>query len=310
MLTRKELIGPWAGLPVAWKDNGRTFDEEAYRSDLERTCKAGVPGAYTAGTTGEFYAMELDEWKAVAKSTVEECRKHDTPVMIGVTATYTLGAQRRAAYAAELGADAIQLALPFWMEVDDRQIVSFFQDVAAAAPELSMSIYETLRTKKSLTVDQHRAIHEATGCYLAVKSNEGTVGMTPEGCEALSEFVNVWVGEGAWAKLGPHGAIGCASALVYMNPRYILDMFELLQARDWDKLAACCAVIKSLSQQGLEPYRARGFTDTSFDHLQGLAAGFLEMSPVSRGPYLSATSEDVRSLQAWMKVNVPELLEL
>ena len=71
MLTRKEMIGPWAGLPVAW-DEHLMFDEDAYRADVERTCKAGVPGVYTGGTTGEFYAMEFDEWKAVTKVTVEE----------------------------------------------------------------------------------------------------------------------------------------------------------------------------------------------------------------------------------------------
>jgi len=43
MLTRAELIGPWAGLPVAWKEDF-SFDEDAYRANVERTCKAGVPG--------------------------------------------------------------------------------------------------------------------------------------------------------------------------------------------------------------------------------------------------------------------------
>ena len=45
MLTRQDMIGPWAGLPVAW-DEKLNFDEQTYRADLERTCKAGVPGVY------------------------------------------------------------------------------------------------------------------------------------------------------------------------------------------------------------------------------------------------------------------------
>jgi len=211
MMTRNEMIGPWAGMPVAWDENLR-FDEQAYRADVARICKAGVPGVYTAGTTGEFYAMELDEWKAVAKATVEECRAHGTPVMLGVTSTYTLGAQRRAEFAAELEADAIQLALPFWMEVDDRQVAPFFRDVASASPGLAMTVYETLRAKKSLSVDQHREIYDETGCYLAVKANAGTIGRDPDGCRALSEFINVWVGENEILRLAPHGANGCAAA--------------------------------------------------------------------------------------------------
>lgn len=89
MLSRDEMIGPWAGLPVAWKEDD-TFDEDVYRANVERVCKAGGPGVYTAGTTGEFYAMEFDEFKAVTRTTVEECKRHGTPVMIGVTSTYTL----------------------------------------------------------------------------------------------------------------------------------------------------------------------------------------------------------------------------
>src|SRR6185369_6892372 len=44
------------------------------------------------GATGEFYAMELEEFKVVARATVEECHARGKPAMIGCTSTYTLGA--------------------------------------------------------------------------------------------------------------------------------------------------------------------------------------------------------------------------
>jgi dihydrodipicolinate synthase/N-acetylneuraminate lyase len=286
------------------------FDEDTYRADLRRCCQSGVPGVYTAGTTGEFYAMEFDEWKAVTKVTIEECKNCGTPVMIGVTSTYTLGVQRRAAYAAELQADAIQLALPFWMELDDRQLVPFFKDVTAACPGLGFTIYETSRAKKAFTVDQHRAIYEATGCYLVVKANFNTVGRTPEGCRQLSEFINVWVGENELSRLGPHGAVGAASAMVYANPRILLHMFDLLQQKKWDQLQPWSDKIDRLIKEGLSPFTANGYTDTAYDHLMGVATGFLTMSLRSRGPYISATEQDVRQLRTWLKANFPEFLEI
>jgi dihydrodipicolinate synthase/N-acetylneuraminate lyase len=308
MLTRKELTGPWAGLPVAWKQDW-SFDEAAYRADVERTCKAGVPGVYTAGTSGEFYAMEMDEWQAVSRATVEVCKACDTPVMLGITSTYTLGARRRAEFAVELGADAVQVALPFWLEVKDGEVVSFFEGVADACPGLAVTVYETLRAKKSLTVDQHRQVREAVPAYQAVKANHGTIGCTPDGCRQLSEFVNVWVSETSWSELGPSGAIGCASALVYMNPRLILDVFRLLQEKNWDALAERCAMLQRY-HEGLAPFAGRGFEDTAFDHLQGTVAGFLKMHPRSRGPYISCTEEDVVQFRRWIEQNVPEMLEL
>lgn len=309
MLNRHQMVGPWAGLPVAWRDD-LSFDEDAYRSNVSRCCRAGMPGVYTCGTTGEFYAMEMDEWKAINLATIEECKKAGTPVMVGVTSTYTLGAQRRAAWAAEMGADAIQLALPFWMEVDDREVIGYFRDVTSACPGLALSVYETLRSKKRLTIEQHRAVHQETGCYLAVKSNSGTLGCSPDGCERLSEFVIVWVGEKLWSQLGPHGAIGCASALVYMNPRVILLMFDLLRTKKWDGLKKWTDRLHFYEEKGLKPFTDKGFMDSAYDHLQGLVAGFLEMKPGSRAPYVSATAEDVEQHRKWMRENTPELLQL
>mgnify|MGYP002841830966 FL=1 len=230
--------------------------------------------------------------------------------MLGVTSTYTLGAARRAAFAAELGADAIQVALPYWMDMDDRMIMSFFQEVTAACPGMALSIYETRRTKKTLTLEQHRAVFDSTGSYLAVKSNEGTLGCSPKGCEQLSEFVNVWVGEDNWNTLGPYGAIGSASALVYMNPRVILQMFDLLYRKEWIELQPLTNQVVKLVEEGLRPFAARGFTDTGFDRLMGKASKFLTMNVRSRGTYTSATDEDVFALQKWMQENTPELLLL
>ena len=84
MMSRETFRGPWAGLPVAWTDAGN-FDEETYRQDVRRCAEAGMPGVYTGGTTGEFYAMEFQEFQAVARATVEECHAGGKPAMIGCT---------------------------------------------------------------------------------------------------------------------------------------------------------------------------------------------------------------------------------
>ena len=302
------FTGPWAGLPVAWTESN-TFDEETYRRDVAACCRAGVPGVYTGGTTGEFYAMELDEFKAVARATVEECRRGNTPAMIGCTSTYTLGVVRRAAYAAECGADAIQVALPFWMEMPCDGIVPFFQEVSAAAPGLALSIYETRRAKVCLTPEQHRAIKEAVPAYLMVKANEGTVGASPEGCKELSRFVNVFVGENLFGTLGRCGAKGGCSSLVYWSPRFILDLWREVEQQNWPAVDAGCAKIDRLFQFLSKQWGPRGFTDTAFDRLGGAASGFLGVNLRGRAPYPSATTDDVETWRSWCGENFPEILQ-
>ena len=308
ILTRDNFTGPWAGLPVAWTDDDQ-FDEQAYRANVSRCCEAGVPGVYSGGTTGEFYAMEFDEFQAVTLATVEECQKHGVPVMIGCTSTYTLGAARRAAFAAECGADAVQVALPYWLEVGDAQVVPFFEQVAGACEGLPLSIYETARAKKVLTIEQHRAIKDAVPSYLMVKANAGTLGCTPDGCRELSQLVNVFVGEHEFGQLGRLGAKGSCSSVVYWNPRVILPLWKQVEEQDWTSVDAACQKIASLFGFLDEAFSARGFTDTAFDRMVGVACKFLKGSLRSRGPYPFPTPDDVETLRGWLGEHFPAMLE-
>lgn len=309
MLTRETFVGPWAGLPVAWTDDDE-FDETTYRRDVQRCCEADVPGVYTGGTTGEFYAMEFDEFQQVARATVEACHAHGKPAMVGCSSTYTRGAVRRAEFAASIGADAVQVALPFWMEVGETQIVPFFEQVSRATGGLPLSVYETTRAKRTLTLDQHRAIHDAVPGYQMVKANAGTIGATAKGCEALSQFVNVFVGEGLWGSLGRHGVCGGCSSVVYWNPRVCLRMWHEVANQDWPAVAASQERIKPLFAFLASEFAPRGFTDTAYDRMGGVASGFLQTSLRSRGPYPAATPQDVDILRRWYQRYFPEMLEL
>lgn len=307
MLTRDTLIGPWAGLPVAWTDDDR-FDETTYRHGVRSCCQAGIPGVYSGGTSGEFYAMEFDEFQQVARATVEVCHENNTPAMIGCSSTYTLGVVRRVEVAVALGADAIQVALPFWMEIGEAQIVPFFQDIAKAANGIPLSIYETTRAKRVLTLEQHREIKAAVPGYVMVKANSKTLGSTPEGCRALSEFVNVFVDESKWSELGPRGACGSCSALVYWNPTIVLEMWAQMRAASWPAVDARAQQIAALHKFLFEEFGCRGFTDTAYDRLGGVAGGFLSTNLRGRTPYPSANREDVESMRRWYAKNFPEML--
>lgn len=309
MLTRENFVGPWAGLPVSWTDR-EEFDEPTYRGDVARCCKAGIPGVYTGGTSGEFYAQEWDDFVRIARATVEECHRHDKPAMIGCTTTSTRGAVRRAAFAAEIGADAIQIAMPFWMEVADDQVPPFLQEVNRASGGLPLSIYETLRCKKRLTLQQHREVHEALPNYVMVKSNEGTIGDTVEGCRALSEIINVFVGEHRWAELGPCGAVGSCSSAVYWNAGVLLRAWQWLHSGDWPSLQDHCEKLGAFFASLGPTFGNRGFTDTAFDRLGARATGFLKVGLKNCGPYASPTARDIETMRLLFQRAYPEMLHL
>jgi dihydrodipicolinate synthase/N-acetylneuraminate lyase len=307
-LTNENFRGSWAGLPVAWTPKDE-FDEQVYRGDVARVCRLGAPGVYTGGTTGEFYAMEFDEFKRVTRTTVEGAHQAGKPAMIGVTSTYTLGAARRAAYAAEIGADAIQLALPFWMEVPDSQVIGFFREVSVAAGHCPFSIYDVRRAKKILTFEQHRAIKSELPNYLMVKSNEETLGITEEGCAGLTRLgINVFADEGSlWPTLGPRGVAGCCSSFIYYAPGLVLKANAALEQRRWAELKTCCDKLKQILDFVVQRFVSRGHWDTAMDRLGGVAGGVLRTSLYSRGPYPHANQEDVGVLREWYREHLPEV---
>jgi len=309
MLTRETFRGPWAGLPIAWTADG-LFDEATYRADVERCCAAGVPGVYTGGTTGEFYALEFEEFAAVTDATIAEAKLAGTPVMIGCTSTFTRGATRRARYAQDAGADAVQLAIPFWMALADQEIIDFYTEVAAAVPGLPISVYETQRAKRALPLCVHQTLHDAIPQILMVKANESTLGDSPEGCADLSRLYNVFVGEHRICDLGPFGACGGCSSLVYMNPPFVLRMFGLLQAKDWASLRPMTDQVLRFFTEGLASVVEKGCADSAIDRALGRCLGFLSTSLQCRGPYVSCTPEDEAEIRAWLQANTPELAEL
>lgn len=308
-LTQEALVGPWTALPVAWTDDD-AFDEATYRADVTRCCAAGVPGIWAGATTGEFYALEFEEFKAVVRATVQECRASGKPAVIGCSATHTRGVTRRVEAAAKLGAGAIAVCLPFWLEVGDVGIVPFFKEVAAAAAGLPIIYEETLRAKKLLTVRQHQELKDAVPEYAAVLAGADTVGTTPAGCQTLARFVNVLVHEELWSILGPKGAVGSCSLMACWNPRLVLGLWRSLQNKDWIALGIARGRIRSLLKFLELEFGTKGFTDTAFARMGARATGFLQTSLRNRGPYRSATDADVESFRQWCVRGYPELLEL
>lgn len=307
-LTRENFKGPWAGLPVAW-NKSFGFDKESYSKDVENSCKAGFPGVYTGGTTGEFYAMEFDEFSKVAAVTVEICKGNNVPVMIGCTSTYTIGAVKRAKYAADIGADAVQVALPYWMSVGDNEVTEYFEEVASAAPDLALSVYETRRAKKTLTLNQHIELKRRIPQYLMVKANDETLGDSPAGCADLSSIVNVFVSENRWAELGPHGAAGSCSSLIYWLSRFTMRAWNDVEAKNWNAVNKAAEAMDALFNFLGVQFANRGFTDAAYDKMGGAIKNFLSGSLICRHPYPYGNESDVKALREWIGKNYPEMLQ-
>jgi 4-hydroxy-tetrahydrodipicolinate synthase len=99
-------------------DTDGALDLDGYEQVVRFVLDAGVRGVIPGGTTGEYYAMRVDERVAVLRHTLEvvEDTAGDRPERVTTIAGCNAGATRDvlalATTAAELGYDAVMLAVP------------------------------------------------------------------------------------------------------------------------------------------------------------------------------------------------------
>jgi len=304
-LTSETLKGMWAGLPVPW-NNRNQIDEEALGENVRRICLAGAHGVYTHGTTGEFYAQSEEEWRRVASLTVQESKKLGTPSQIGCTALWTAEVIRRVDYAQKVGADGVQIAFPFWMELTDDQAVRFLLEVTTAVPGMPIIIYNTDRSKKPLTVNLLKRLMEEDVPVIGCKGAR-----SPEDLRALFEVspkVKFFVGEYDLATCWKYGARGCYSSYVYACPRFMLRYYRLCEQGS-PEAQSICDTLKRLIAEFVMPRWQIGLYDTALDRAVAAMTGFLSGSLLlSRAPYDSPTQQDVEKCRDWCARHLPEFV--
>ena len=132
------LKGSLVALVTPMKPDG-ALDEAALEQLVEWHIGAGTEGLVIAGTTGESPTLLRDEHESLLRRVIELARGR-IPVIAGTgsnSTEQTLDMSRRAA---EAGADALLLVVPYYNKPPQRALVAHFRDVADAV-ELPILLY-------------------------------------------------------------------------------------------------------------------------------------------------------------------------
>ncbi len=310
-LTAGTLRGVWAAVTMFWDEHDR-FDEKAYVANTGRVIAAGIHGLYTTGSTGEFYALDEDEFRRMVDIQVELCGRADMPLQIGCCADATRKVIRMLEYvAAKPEVGAAQVVVPYWMELSDRELTQFFKDIATACPDLPLVHYNIPRAKRFLQGPDYRRLLEVAPNLIGVKYSfaaqhfgqlQDAIRMTPQ--------ISYFVGEPLLASAMQLGARGSYSSVVMTNPSFMLKLFATAEARKWDEAMVmqrrAATFLEEIEQfvTGLgEPT-----SDPAFDKGMAIAAGFFQGSPRLRAPYLGWSDQGVSAVRDWMANRYPELI--
>ena len=310
-LTADEIHGIWAGVTMAWDENYR-FDEDTYARNTERTIAAKVHGVYTTGSTGEFYALDFDEFCRMVDIQCELCGKAGMPLQIGCCSDATAKTIRLLEYAAgkdEVG--AAQLNVPYWMKLTDRELIQFFKDIYGACPDLPLVHYNVPRAKRFLLGPDYQRVLEAAPSLVGVKFTfAGGYFTQLQQAIAMTPNLSYFVGENLLASAMMLGARGCYSSLIATDPAFMLKLYALSEARKWDE----AIVMQQRSQKFFDDAcdfiegRGEGGIDPVFDKGLAVASGCLLGHQRCRPPYIGWSDETVTALRQWLKDNYPEFV--
>ena len=310
-LTADDVRGIWAGITLPWDEDDR-FDETTYAANIERVIAAGVRGMYTTGSSSEFYALEFDEFCRMVDIQAELCGKARMPLQIGCCSDATARTIRLLEYAAGKDAvGAVQVNIPYWMELTDRELLAFFKDVHTACPDMPLVHYNIPRAKRFLTGPDYLKVLEVAPNLIGVKftfagSNfaalQESIMMTP----GLSYFV----GENLLASGMQLGARGCYSTLVLTDPRFALEMYAQADAGKWDQAMRMQQHATRFygELEALLEERNEGAIDPVVDKGLSVAAGFMLGHQRCRAPYIGWSDETVVAVRGWLQQSHPEFV--
>ena len=232
-LTRKNLHGIWAAIHTPFKDDGR-IDFDALRENMRRLHAARLHGIYTTDSDGEFYAIELDEFRQLADVFAAECLRLNFPSMMGVTWVNTEGITQRLKIAAERGIMGAHVGFPFFMPLNEPSRTQFWHDVSDAVPDkFALIHYNTPRQQHVLTGTDYRILQERFPKVAGAKYPQNTADVFTDVINQAPDL-SYFAGEHVLVPFYMLGARGCNSWLTGYNPKYMLDLWDDLANSRWD----------------------------------------------------------------------------
>jgi dihydrodipicolinate synthase/N-acetylneuraminate lyase len=232
-MTRENLRGVWAAVATPFDRDDR-FDEGVLRENLRRLAGAGVHGAYTTDSDGEFYAIELDEFRTIVDAFADECERLGLPSQVGVTWSNTKGVVDRVRHALDRGIQGAHVGHPFFMPMTPGSLARFWDDVQEAVPEsFALIHYNTRRCPNYLLAADYAELAARIPSLVGTKHTSSDFHEFSTLTRTVPELAH-FVGEHVFTPFALFGARGIYSWFVNFNARYMVDWYDDIAAGRWE----------------------------------------------------------------------------
>lgn len=206
--------------------NDESFDRQAFAKLIEEQIAAGIEGIVAVGTTGESPTVTHEENIEIIRAAVE-CARGRTKVIAGTGSNSTREAITMTRQAAEAGADAALLVVPYYNKPSQEGLYRHFKAIAEAVPNLPLILYDVPgRTVIRLApptilrlaqIPNIVALKDATG---GLETVSAIAGQLPQDFSILSGDDGMTL---AMMRLGARGVISVVSNILPGKVKAMVD---------------------------------------------------------------------------------------
>lgn len=304
-LSAAEIRGNWATLllPLNADDS---IDYALLGAEIDHFIAAKVNGIYSNGSAGEFYTQSEDEFDRVSSLLAEKCARAGMAFQIGachMSPQLSLGRLRRTR---ALRPSAFQVVLPDWFVPSWLEIIDFLRVMAAEAGDIPLILYNPPHAKRRLTPAEWQLIVREIPAVAGIKVPGGDAAWY-EAMQPVMEKISVFIPGHQLASGLARGAHGAYSNVACLSPAGAQRWYELCR-RDLAAGLAAEQRIQTFWLGHVAPLiTAHGLPNMAADKAAAVAGGWLPgMRPNLRWPYRCASADQVKSVAAAARTQLPE----
>ena len=229
-------------------------DQAIFRDFVAWQIDQGSDALVPCGTTGEVATLSPDEHRSVIAAAVEVADGR-VPVIAGCGTYSTADSIERCRAAADLGADAALVVVPYYNKPSQAGLEAHFTAIADASP-LPIVVYNVpSRTVADISVETLATIARHPR-IVAVKDATGNLGrVSDQRLKCGEDFCQLSGNDDMALGFNAMGGVGCISVTANVAPRLCSDFQKAMREGRWDEALSL--------QDRLYPLHAALFTDAS-----------------------------------------------
>ena len=178
--------------------------------------------------------MDNAEFFCLVSVVLDEARSAGIPVQVCCSAPDTHGFLRRVEYSVEAGASAIQVILPYYIQLDLKEALAFVETAARACGEVPLVHYNTGHAKLTFQAKDYRSLKERVPTLIGTKLPRDEPLWISNVCRLVPDASH-FCGEYAFAANFAGGVKGMYSWLAVTNPRLTMRWYEACSSGDWNE---------------------------------------------------------------------------